>query len=282
MTAELATLASTDLAALADPSQAIERACQRACEWLRSAVDLPIDVIIETKAQAAAVATFATQKQLGKDAEMAALEVQRRAERGVGLALRREQAAGNVAGQGRRTDRLEDRKPTLPELAQVKHRESLKPMFALADDVTDERFEEVVAEARAEGNLSRDHLVRKVKGHVTRIDRRRTTRLHFNATHPLASAAIDRCRDQGHEPLTHIGGACGECWETEIRLDAVARHRCPTCTPSSLDRDGIRRLILDRKPAAWIVNQGASRADVTEVLRELNRESARRTADAAS
>lgn len=49
-----------------------------------------------------------------------------------------------------------------------------------------------------------------------------TAEAHFTKEHPLADAALQRCRDGGAEHLDrlHIGDvACGHCWENVIRAD---------------------------------------------------------------
>ena len=48
---------------------------------------------------------YTTQKQLGKDAQLAAAEIVRRAERGIGVAIRRGQQNGEIARRGDRGSR---------------------------------------------------------------------------------------------------------------------------------------------------------------------------------
>ncbi len=43
---------------------------------------------------------------------------------------------------------------------------------------------------------------------------------HFNSAHRLHGAAAHYCRDHLHDAALRIGGACGECWERQIRIDA--------------------------------------------------------------
>ena len=61
-----------------------------------------IERIAEIKSQAEAVRVYSTQKQLGKDAQLAAAEIVRRAERGIGVAIRRGQQTGEIARRGDR------------------------------------------------------------------------------------------------------------------------------------------------------------------------------------
>lgn len=168
-----------DLDLADDPAGQIVLACERAKAWLASGIAISIEAIVDTKAQAAAIAAFAIQKQLGKDAELAALEVQRRAERGTGLAIRRGQeageimrrgdagampkpgvhAGGGVPGTARNTHLV---RPT--DIAPINELSSNgSGIYAMTDDVTDEQFDAAIEAAKAEQNLSRANVVRKVK-----------------------------------------------------------------------------------------------------------------------
>jgi len=104
----------------------------------------------------------------------------RRAERGVGLAIRKGQDEGTVAtlsenrsyaGQVARAHQrgetpLMRPKPSATEIASEHHvTHSRQPgVCDLADHVTDERFDEALTEAKDEGNLSRANVARKVRG----------------------------------------------------------------------------------------------------------------------
>ena len=85
----------------ADPAEFIVQACERAKAWLREVLEHgEIEQIAEIKSQAEAVRVYTVQKQLGKDAQLAAAEIVRRAERGIGLAIRRGQAERSDAQGG--------------------------------------------------------------------------------------------------------------------------------------------------------------------------------------
>ncbi len=43
------------------------------------------------------------------------------------------------------------------------HAQEKSDIYGMTDDVTDEQFEEVLAEAKGEGNMSRSNVVRKIK-----------------------------------------------------------------------------------------------------------------------
>src|SRR5438034_11436123 len=87
-----------------DPETFVVAACERAKAWLREALEQgEIEQIAEIKSQAEAVRVYTMQKQLGMDAQLAAAEIVRRAERGIGLAIRRGQECGEItrrAGHG--------------------------------------------------------------------------------------------------------------------------------------------------------------------------------------
>lgn len=249
MTNDLALYAANPgaLATAQDAGKRIEQACQQAVEWLKSGADIPLEAVVETRAQAAAIATFTVQRRLGKDAENAALEVQRRAERGIGLAVRRAQEAGEIRGQGSRSDTSKGSALPLAHEAVGFKRDAMVPIFAVTDNVTDERFDHAVEEAKAEGDLSRATIIRKV-GKQTGRAKNRTV---------LSADDVHR------HPHT-----CRRCIAFH-----EAHHRCTACGSNTEDRKAlIRRLLEEGKPASWIVDQGESRADVTEVLREMNRE----------
>ena len=86
MAAVLALAADPDvIERSADPAEFVVQACQRAKAWLREALEHgEIEQIAEIKSQAEAIRVYTTQKQLGTDAQLAAAEIVRRAERGIG------------------------------------------------------------------------------------------------------------------------------------------------------------------------------------------------------
>jgi hypothetical protein len=159
----------------ADPAAFVVQACQRAKAWLREALEHgEIEKIAEIKSQAEAVRVYTTQKQLGKDAQLAAAEIVRRAERGIGLAIRRGQQSGELARRGDRGsrgapgvhggnpgDRRGDHLGSPGSF--FRHGDERADAYAMADEVSDTEFEDVLSEAKAEGNLSRANLMRKIR-----------------------------------------------------------------------------------------------------------------------
>ncbi len=154
-----------------DPAASLVLACERAKEWLDYAVhEGLIDEIVEMKAQAEAVRIYTVTKGLGKDAVLTGTEIVRRAERGLGLAIRKGQDEGTIAkrgdsgfygnqhvgGQGHDVPKTSTRQEffTGSRDQQETYTEA---------DATDDVFEETIEEAKAEGNLSRANVVRKIK-----------------------------------------------------------------------------------------------------------------------
>src|SRR6266566_8708075 len=90
----------------ADPAGFVVQACERAKAWLIEALEHgEIEQIAEIKSQAEAIRVYTAQRQLGKDAQLAAAEIVRRAERGIGVTIRRGQQNGEIAKRGDRRSR---------------------------------------------------------------------------------------------------------------------------------------------------------------------------------
>jgi hypothetical protein len=160
----------------ADPAGFVVAACERARAWLREALEHgQIEQIAELKSQAEAVRVYTAQKQLGKDAQLAAAEIVRRAERGIGVAIRRGQAAGEIsrrAGHGGNQHRRAETGAS--GFCTAKPSDYATPaeltgngtgIYHLTDGVCDADFEAALAAAKAETDLSRANVVRKVRGH---------------------------------------------------------------------------------------------------------------------
>ena len=176
MAAVLALAADPDvIERSADPAEFVVQACQRAKAWLREALEHgEIEQIAEIKSQAEAIRVYTTQKQLGTDAQLAAAEIVRRAERGIGVAIRRGQQDGEIAKRGDRrshgapgvhggnlNDRHDDHLGSPGSF--FRHGDERADTYAMTDGVSDADFEDAVGEAKAEGNLSRANVVRKIR-----------------------------------------------------------------------------------------------------------------------
>ncbi len=183
----------------ADPGEFLVAACERAKVWLREALDHgDIDRIAEMRAQAEAIRVYTMSKELGRDAELAATEIVRRAERGLGLCVRRAQAEGWMAASGQsagnqyQQDQLgADNDDTSSKLILASPGDYVgdggtrSDIYAMPDGLSDAEFDQAVAEARADGNLTRAGLLRKTR-------KTRARRAETSDTIPRGS---DRSRD---------------------------------------------------------------------------------------
>jgi hypothetical protein len=158
----------------ADPAGFVVAACERARAWLREALEQgEIGQLAEARSQAEAVRVYTMQKQLGRDAQMAATEIVRRAERGIGVAIRRGQAAGEIRGRGGHggcgggngADNTISRPGPADYASVTELRGNGAGIYHLTDGVSEEAFERALAAAKDEENLSRANLVRKIREH---------------------------------------------------------------------------------------------------------------------
>ena len=152
------------LDAVADPAQTVVAMLDRAKSWLEHASTADIPDVVDHKARAEAIRTYVAQRELGKDAELSAAEIVRRAERRIGVLIRQGQAEGAVLQRGQRTHEGDALNECIfsPKSVLTSARETTE-IYAVTDDVSDEQFDAGLAEAKDEGNLSRANVVRKVK-----------------------------------------------------------------------------------------------------------------------
>ncbi len=155
----------------ADPGEFVMAACERAKAWLAEILaDGSIEQILEMKSQAEAIRVYTVQKNLGKGAELAAAEIVRRAERGIGLAIRRGQEEGTIRKTGSSTRDQVGHVDLVSPTGLVSRNElygsGKGPGLLDVADATpsDGQFDAAITEAKEEGNLSRANVVRKVKG----------------------------------------------------------------------------------------------------------------------
>ncbi|MFP1155563.1 hypothetical protein ACK280_26355 [Mycobacterium sherrisii] len=178
MTAEMVSVSSQDVARTVSDLRSLRTEAQLSAvtemlgqarfglQVASAAQDLP--GIVEWKAKGAAIQEITKQLQLGKDMQLDAAEFVRRAERGLGVAIREGQQRGDILRRGQTRTKANQN----GELVQYKNSApspvdfaasqtelsgtGLQPgIYALTDCVSDEQFEEAIAEARREGNLSR-------------------------------------------------------------------------------------------------------------------------------
>src|SRR5688500_1372219 len=164
MTTELAVLDAAAVERAADPGEFVVLACERAKEWLAQALEQgDIESIVELKSQAEAIRVYTAQKQLGKDAELSAAEIVRRAERGLGIAIKRGQVDGTVRVPGVTVARPGQHDGVANMLSPgdvLPEPQERVAVYSMAE-ASEGDFEAAIAEAKSEGNLSRANVVRK-------------------------------------------------------------------------------------------------------------------------
>lgn len=165
---------------VADPGAFIIRACEQARIQLREALESgDIDQVAEIRSAAEAVRACSAQRKLGDGARLAATEMVRRAERCLGVAIRRGQEAGTIRGPH---DGKLMRRPGSAELLRSPREFAAwhelsgvgkgtdGGIYGLADGVSDDAFEAALKEAGAEGNLSRANVSRKAQARAVKAD----------------------------------------------------------------------------------------------------------------
>lgn len=211
----------------ADPGEAVIRACRRARDLLREALEHgDIGEIAEIRSQAEAVRVYTTQKQLGKDAQLAAAEIVRRADRGLARAVRQGQEDGRVKrrGDGRRNAGHPGGTDTTTMMSSgdyLGHGQARADVYAMTDGVSDEEFEDALAQAKEEENLSRANVVRAIRQRRVPPGRDDSGRVPAPGDRSSAAAArraalIGRWAGEG-STSRQIAGLLG------IRDDAVRR-----------------------------------------------------------
>lgn len=157
---------------------AVTRMLDEARGWLAHAVESTgPQTIASFKAQMATVAEATKQLGLSKEIQLDAAEMVRRSERGLGVAIRKGQEAGEIetiedarsrAGLTAQGHHVVDNDLMKQPVGRFANHDELSGngagIYHLTDNVTDEQFDAAIDEAKAEGNLSRANVVRKVKG----------------------------------------------------------------------------------------------------------------------
>lgn len=166
MSADLAAYTASDSTLDRLDRQAVVALLERGKTWLTMAVerDTEIGELAEFKGQAETIRVYTVQKQLGKDAELAARELVNRAVRGLALAIRKGQDEGRYFTPGQtewRPGQADHQVTRVPRdvFSSTKERADA---YAMVDGVSDENFETALKEAKEEGDLSRANVVRKV------------------------------------------------------------------------------------------------------------------------
>lgn len=171
------TSAATDVALLEklDPASrevAVTSMLDQARQWLERAKEStpPAQDVAEFKAFVATVAEAAKQKKLSEDIQLDAVEMVRRSERALGIAVKQGQESGaiqsktNMQFRGNQHANRPDGSVGMPSPDQFFSGGGERTaVYAVTDNVTDAEFEEAVTAAKEEGNLSRANVVSKVQ-----------------------------------------------------------------------------------------------------------------------
>jgi hypothetical protein len=160
------------LDAASDPAAFVVAAVSHARSWLEQARTVDLPHVVEAKARAEAVRSYVAQKELGREAELAAAEIVRRAERRIGELTREGQASGEIRRRGEHTKAKASDEVHSGSMnssgkrstrAIYRHDAERADIYAMTDGVSAEQFDEAVDQAKSEGNLSRTNVVRKVR-----------------------------------------------------------------------------------------------------------------------
>lgn len=133
-------------------------------DWLTAAMDdptVPVSEFANTRAYVTDIVAAVRRFNLGNDVRFDALLVQRLSERAVGKAVRVAQAAGELGSL--KTNNPGNRGKKLPSpFPYIGAGTTAHLIYQMTDGVTDAQFNAVLNEARAEGNLTRGYIVRKI------------------------------------------------------------------------------------------------------------------------
>ncbi len=171
MTLDLVPLpADTDvLDATTDPGAFVIASLGRAKAWLEQAKVTDLEAVTDAKAKAEAIRCYVAQKELGHDAELCATEIVRRAERRIGELVREGQADGVIrkereGGGSRRPlgEEVTQRPEAVPD-GTFRNTYERRDIYDMTDEVTGDEFEDAIRAGRAENNLSRANVVRKIR-----------------------------------------------------------------------------------------------------------------------
>jgi hypothetical protein len=151
------------------------------------------EAVASLRAELATVQEMTKQLRLSKEIQGDAQEMSRRAEFGLGKAIRKGQEVGSIrsaddthsAGVDNRVAQANPVKPSPYSFAPKNALHNTHGgIFDLVDGVSTEQFEGALAEARAEENPSRANVIRKIRGEAPMSSRpevlRKTRRLDSN------------------------------------------------------------------------------------------------------
>lgn len=176
-TGEITEVPSTTLATIDKSAVSVVTLLEQAKSWLATCVEMtgPAE-IAAAKAQIVTAETYARELNLSKEIQLDAAEMVRRAEYSLGQAIRRGQAEGLIAKRGevRNAGFGEDTGPTrnfdkaspydFAKSHELSGIHGNGGIYDMADNASPDEFDAALEAAKAEGNLSRANVVRKIKG----------------------------------------------------------------------------------------------------------------------
>lgn len=297
MTTELVPVGTADEIGELDPgTQAamVTHALVESKSWLAVATkSTDPKPIANHKAWAATIAEMTRQKGLAAEIQADALEMVRRAERGIGVAVRNGQEAGEIGKKGERThtggtpgvlgslkpdrspsSRQDDGDLSRSAKAFFNGAQERSDVYQMAE-VSDEQFEDVLDEARGEGNMSRANVVRKVKG---RASKRTSSQLADQIAALAASGhASEQIASKVDVSEGHVRKTARD-FGIEIPADRIARKTRPVdpiriARETVLSLDGITTTVDQITDLTGLdPNEGQQWASsLTESIRALNR-----------
>lgn len=170
------------LATVDKSSASVVTLLEQAKSWLATCVEMtgPAE-IAAAKAQIVTAETYARELRLSKDIQLDAQEMVRRAEYALGKSIRRGQAEGTIIGRGQviesydrhsgnravTANSTKARPSDFASSHELGGSEQTPGIYTLADAAEPEEFDAAIDEAKAEGNLSRANVVRKIKGQTS-------------------------------------------------------------------------------------------------------------------
>lgn len=137
----------------------------QARQWLVRAKEstTPAQDVAQFKAFVATVAEAAKQKKLSEAIQLDALEMVRRSEDALGRAIREGQTAGEIASVRTNNSKQTALRSLVSPKEFLPDPHEARDAYAMADS-SPEEFDEALAAAKEEGNLSRANVVRQLRG----------------------------------------------------------------------------------------------------------------------
>ena len=188
------------LESAADPGEFVVQCLERGKTWLAEALEHnDLDALTNMKGYAATLRVATMQKELGNDAVLSATELVRRAERAIGIGVRQGQCDGTVmthGDNGGKSELVINQTPKRPVTDFASHTSlsgagGQPGYYDLSDNVTDEQFDAAIVEAKAEGNLSRANVARKVGSEKAKPKPATRHEIHHRARHVNAARIVE-------------------------------------------------------------------------------------------